>query len=159
MSEPKPDIELQPQPLDSPSGATLMNRFEAEIRERYPGLEFSKSPSATPAELAPPDGRFLVAYLHGEPVGCAGMKRLDDETAEVKRVFVAPAARGRGVGRLLMVGMEHEARESGYRRLRLDTGDRQPESLGLFRSLGYREIPDYNGNPYASYWMEKQLIA
>jgi GNAT superfamily N-acetyltransferase len=78
-------------------------------------------------------------------------------TGEVKRVYLAPDARGRGRGRALMEALEEEARGLGLERLRLDTGDQQPEALGLFRNLGFREIDDYNGNPFASYWMEKAL--
>src|SRR4051794_23768215 len=115
MSDPTPDIVLRPQLLDSSYAAALLRQFEAEIDERYPGLDFSRSPSATASELAPPDGRFLVAFLVGDPAGCAGLKRLDDETAEVKRVFVAAGARRHGVGRALMMGIEREARERGYR--------------------------------------------
>jgi GNAT superfamily N-acetyltransferase len=157
LPAPTPEIEIRREPLESPSAMSLLRRFEAEIGRRYPGLDFSKSPSASAAELAPPAGRFVIAYLNRTPAGCAGLKRLDSHTAEIKRLFVAPEARRRGIGRALLRRLENEAAEIGYGRLRLDTGDRQPESLALFRSLGYREIPDYNGNRYAAHWMEKGL--
>ena len=72
-------------------------------------------------------------------------------------MFVVPEAQGRGLSRLLLTALEDAARELGYRRLRLDTGDRQPVALHLYVSAGYCEIPDYNGNPYASYWGDKDL--
>jgi GNAT superfamily N-acetyltransferase len=98
-----------------------------------------------------------VAYVDDEPVGCGGVKRLDDSSAELKRIYLAAEARGRGLGRRLLEQLEQHARELGYERLRLDTGDLQPEALGLFRSAGYEQIPDYNGNNWAAYWMEKRL--
>jgi ribosomal protein S18 acetylase RimI-like enzyme len=68
-----------------------------------------------------------------------------------------PGARGRGLGRRLLRALEEAAAELGWHTVRLDTGDQQPDALALFRSAGYREIPDYNANPYASYWLEKRL--
>jgi GNAT superfamily N-acetyltransferase len=150
-------LSIRPEPADSEVSLALQEDFFTYVRERYPGWEPSLIPSADPAEVAPPVGAWLVAYSGEEPVGCGGIKRLDAATAEVKRVFLRPAARGRGTGRALMRALEDEARRLGYERLRLDTGDQQPEALRLFRALGYREVPDYNGNTFASYWMEKEL--
>jgi GNAT superfamily N-acetyltransferase len=90
-------------------------------------------------------------------VGCGGIKQLDDETAELKRIYMSEAARGQGLGRRLLQRLEALARELGYERVRLDTGDLQPEALALFRSAGYVDIPDYNDNTWATYWMQKQL--
>lgn len=90
-------------------------------------------------------------------MACGGVKRLDDNTGEVKRLYVVQDARGRGVGRRLLRALEHAAAALGWRTVRLDTGDQQPDALALFRSAGYREIPDYNAKPYASYWLEKPL--
>ena len=148
---------VERQRSDAPHSLALQEEFFEYVRERYPGWEPGMIPGADPADVAPPDGSWVVAYLDGEPVGCAGVKRLDAVTGEVKRVFLRPAARGRGIGRALMAALEADGRALGFERLRLDTGDRQPEALGLFRSLGYREIDDYNGNPFASYWMERAL--
>ena len=142
---------------DTPASVALQEAFFEYIRRHYPGWEPHMIPSADPDELTPPAGAWVVGYLDGEPVGCAGVKRLDAVTGEVKRVYLAGSARGRGRGRALMEALEEEARALGLERLRLDTGDQQPEALGLFRGLGFREIEDYNGNPFASYWMEKAL--
>ena len=90
-------------------------------------------------------------------MGCGATKRLDENTAEVKRLYVDPTTRARGVGRRLLAALEDRARETGLAGTRLDTGDNQPVALALFRAAGYREIPDYNGNPYATYWMENRL--
>ena len=134
-----------------------MAAFTDEIVPLYPGWRPDTGPSATADELSPPAGVFLVAYADDEPAGCGGIKRLSDEAAELKRLYVAPAVRNQGVARCLIAGLEDAAREAGYRVLRLDTGANQPAALELFRSVGYREIDDYNANPYASYWFEKAL--
>jgi GNAT superfamily N-acetyltransferase len=136
----------------------LQRAYFADIATRYPGWSPDLIPSADPAEVAPPVGAWLVAYLDDQPVGCGGVKRLDDTAAELKRIYLAPAARGSGLGRQILEQLERHARELGYVRLRLDTGDRQPEALALFRSAGYQQIPDYNANAWATHWMEKRLI-
>ena len=113
----------------------------------YPSITpENPGPPATPDELSPPSGAFLVAYLDDEPVGCGGIKRLSDEAAELKRLYVAPKARKLGVARTLVTALEDAAQRVGYRIVRLDTGDQQPAALQLFRTSGYREIDDYNGN-------------
>jgi S-methylmethionine-dependent homocysteine/selenocysteine methylase/GNAT superfamily N-acetyltransferase len=149
--------ELRLEAADTPASAELQRAYFADIAGRYPGWRPDLIPSADPAEVAPPVGAWVVAYLGGRPVGCGGIKRLDDESAELKRIYLGEAARGHGLGRRLLEELERHARVLGYTRVRLDTGDRQPEALGLFRSAGYREIADYNGNTWATYWMEKQL--
>jgi GNAT superfamily N-acetyltransferase len=142
---------------DNPVSLDLQRAYFADIASRYPGWSPDLIPSADPAEVAPPVGAWVVIYLNGDPVGCGGLKRLDDTSAELKRIYLGGAARGRGLGRRLLEELELHARDLGYQRLRLDTGNLQPEALGLFRSAGYGEIPDYNGNTWATYWMEKRL--
>lgn len=142
---------------DGPVSVALQRAYFADIAQRYPGWSPEQIPSADPAEVALPTGAWVVAYLGTQPVGCGGVKRLDDETAELKRIFLHESARGQGLGRRLLEQLELHARELGYARTRLDTGDRQPHALALFRGAGYAEIPDYNSNPFARYWMEKRL--
>jgi GNAT superfamily N-acetyltransferase len=144
-------------PADDEVSTRLQRGFQAEIAALYPGWTPNSGPSAKPSDFAPPGGDFIVARLDGRPVGCAGLKRLDAGSAEVKRLYVDSGTRGRGVARALMLAMEERARELGYERLRLDTGASQPGALALFRSLGYEEIEDYNGNPVAAWWGEKSL--
>jgi GNAT superfamily N-acetyltransferase len=153
----EPAIVLVLEGSDSAASADLQRAYFADIESRYPGWSPELIPSADPAEVAPPVGAWIVAYLDGRAVGCGGVKRLDEASAELKRIYVAPAARGLGLGRRLLEELERRARELGYDRLRLDTGDLQPEALALFRSAGYEQIPDYNGNTWATYWMERQL--
>ena len=150
-------MEIRLERSDTATSLALQEAYFDHIAERYPGWNPGMIPSADPDELTAPNGAWVVAYLDGTPVGCAGVKRLDPTTGEVKRVFVLPDARGRGGARALMEALESHGRELGFERLRLDTGDRLPGALELFRGLGFREIDDYNGNPFASFWMEKRL--
>jgi GNAT superfamily N-acetyltransferase len=151
------EIDVRPEALDGVDGARLLGAFAEEIASLYPGWHPGIGPSADPDEFAHARGRFLVAYQGDRALGCGGVKRLDEATGEVKRLYVVPDARGEGVARQLLRALEDAAEELGLHTVRLDTGARQPEALALFRSAGYREIPDYNGNPYASHWLEKSL--
>ena len=150
-------IHLAEESYDAPAGRVLVPAYVAEIREMYPDWTPNVPPRLMPKDVEPPAGRWLVAYRAGEPVGCAALKRLDDHTAEIKRVYVAPEARGAGVARALLARLEDIAQDVGYTRLRMDTGARQPASVALFGSVGYEQIADYNGNPVAAYWFEKRL--
>ncbi len=116
-----------------------------------------ESPADTAPEMSPPDGAFLVGFERDRPVACGGLKRFDAETVEVKRMYVVPEARGRGLGRSLLRALEEEARRLGYRRARLDTGPRQPHARALHESAGYVPIAAYNTDPVADYWGEKRL--
>jgi GNAT superfamily N-acetyltransferase len=111
-------------------------------------------PSGTPADFSPPGGAYLVGFVEGEPVCGGGIKDLGDRTAEIKRVYVAPALRGRRLGLDLLHALENRARDLGYAAVRLDSWD---PGKGLYLAAGYRDIADYNGNPHATFWGEKQL--
>lgn len=102
---------------------------------------------------------LLVASVDGEPVGCVALRRLDDDTCEMKRMFVRPSARGTGAGRMLATASIERARELGYRTMRLDTLPRRMEAAGeLYRSLGFVEVGRYNDNPVEGViFMELQL--
>jgi ribosomal protein S18 acetylase RimI-like enzyme len=150
-------VELRPLAADDPVAQRLLGAFAAEIAGLYPGWDPDQGPRATPADFGPPGGRLVVAYRDGAAVGCGGVKHLDAHTGEIKRLYVAPEVRGHGVARRLLDDLEVVARELGYARVRLDTGPRQPDALALFRGAGYRDIEDYNANPAATHWLEKDL--
>jgi GNAT superfamily N-acetyltransferase len=152
-----PAIAFAVEASDTPVSLELQRAYFADIAARYPGWSPDLIPSADPAEVAAPVGAWIVVYLDGRPVGCGGLKRLDDRSGELKRIYLSAAARGRGLGARLLQELEDSARALGYERTRLDTGDRQPEALGLFRAAGYEQIADYNDNTWAAYWMEKRL--
>jgi GNAT superfamily N-acetyltransferase len=145
--------------LDAPPGAELAQAMRAEIAALYDGLELDgpQMPKAGPAELSPPAGAFIVGRLDGAAVCCGGVKRLDDRACEIKKMYVIPAARGRGVARALLHELEVVARRLGYAVARLDTGPRQPHARGLYISEGYVEIANFNGNPVATFFAEKRL--
>lgn len=151
-------LEIRAVDPATPPAAALVADFFAEIAARYPGFEPNRQPAAPLDAFTPgAGGVFLVALREGEPIACAGLQRLDDTTGEVRRVFVREGARGGGVARTLLSALLESARDLGYERVRLDTGDRLPEARSLFLAFGFRDIADYNGNPYAAYWMERSL--
>lgn len=111
-----------------------------------------------PARYAEPEGAFLVARAGGAIVGCVGMKRLGEGVCEMKRLYVADAFKGRGVGRSLVAAVLGAARGKGYRIMRLDTLRDMNAALGLYRSCGFREIGSYVYNPLeGAVYMEKEL--
>ena len=152
-------VQIRAMAADAPDAAALIAAMVTEVGALYGGRPAGGGLAATdPAELAPPHGVFLVLYDGGgRPLAGGGLRRLQDGVAEVKRMYVVPDARGRGLARKLLGALEDAARERGYRIVRLDSGWRQPHALALYASAGYRAIADYNGNPAATYWGEKAL--
>jgi GNAT superfamily N-acetyltransferase len=140
-----------------PPASKLLAAMVAEMNELYGDIEFPGMPTATPADFAPPAGAFLVGFHEGEPVCAGGIKRIAPDAAEIKRMYVVPAARRRGVARALLRALEGAARERGYAFLRLDTGPLQQGAMTLYAAEGYTEIANFNANPIAAYWGEKKL--
>jgi GNAT superfamily N-acetyltransferase len=141
-------------PAVDPAAAALLAAMEAELVEINRGRP--GRPLAT-AELSGPSGTYLVARVGDDPVAGGGLRRLGDEMAEIKRMYVRPEARGRGIAAALLEALEAAAVELGYRTVRLDTGPHQAHAQRLYERCGYRSIPDYNGNDLASFWGEKHL--
>jgi GNAT superfamily N-acetyltransferase len=146
-------------PIDEGDAAVLAQAMRDEISAMYDGMDLDAPhmPKAGAAELGPPSGVFLVGYRDGVPVCSGGVKRLDDRHCEIKRMYVAPEARGRGLGRALLRALEDAARRLGYAVARLDTGPRQPGAQRMYESDGYAAIANFNGNPVASFFGEKPL--
>ena len=111
------------------AAVALTAELAAEVERRYAGDGEGSDPSepVDPAAFGPPTGAFVVARLDGDPVGCGALRRRDAALAEVKRMYVRPHARRLGVSRLVLAELERLAADLGYRRLRLETGLRQPE--------------------------------
>lgn len=151
-------IETRTIPGDSEDALMLVGAMFDEVVAAY-GAHLGPGPSATPADFSLPGGCFVALYEDGRAVAGGAVKRLEDDTGEIKRMYVVPDSRGRGLSRQLLAALEDAARQLGYRRVRLDTGAHEAQSAArhLYPSAGYREIADYNGNPYASYWAEKHL--
>ena len=110
-----------------------------------------------PAELRPPEGGYYVGYEGTDAVAGGGVRRLGDGVAEIKRMYVCPHARSRGVAAALLRTLEDAARSLGYTSVRLDTGPKQVHAQRLYRGAGYVEVPAYNDNPFACFWGEKAL--
>lgn len=109
--------------------------------------DFAGELERLPAEYGPPAGVFLLAEHEAVAVGCAGLRRFADGVCEMKRLYVAPAWRGRGAGRLLSEGIVAEARRLGYARIVLDTLEFMKDAQALYTALGFRPIPAYRFNP------------
>jgi len=130
----------------------LASRFEAGFD---PGLSIS----AAAHELVLPAGALLIARLREQPVGCGALKLHPDSgaAAELKRMWVAPEARGLGLGRRLLRELERIAQSAGARVVRLETNRALTEAIELYRRSGYREVLAFNDEPYAHHWFEKHL--
>ena len=135
-----------------------LREYVAELDRRFDGgFDPASSISADPDELRRPSGAFVVAGLRGDPIGCGALKLHGDDPAELKRMWVAKAARGLGIGRRLLAELETRAAAAGVTVLRLETNRALTEAMGLYRSAGYREVAAFNDEPYAHHWFEKRL--
>jgi GNAT superfamily N-acetyltransferase len=157
---PRLSVTFEDGRVDAGAGALLAQAMRDEIAALYDGLELDGEdmPRAGPTELSPPGGAFLIGLADGKAVCCGGIKRLDAQVCEIKKMFVVPEVRGRGVARALLHGLERRAIELGYTTARLDTGPRQVNARGLYEAEGYREIENFNGNPVATFWGEKSML-
>ncbi len=145
--------------LEGGEGAQLEAAMREEMRVLYAGLDLHgpDMPKAGPAELGPPSGAFIVGYEQDLAVCCGGVKRLDAEACEIKRMYVIPPARGRGVAWELLAALEDRARALGYGIARLDTGPKQQSAQRMYERAGYLPIANFNANPMATFFGEKRL--
>ncbi|MFJ5214510.1 GNAT family N-acetyltransferase [Streptomyces sp. NPDC088354] len=159
-----PVWEISPLAVDDPLSRDLLWRYYDDIVSRYYGRPMTRQEiddlltEDTSDDLAGPTGRFLVGHYGGVPSGCAGVRLLAPGVAELRRVWVVPAARRTGGAALLVSAAERAAVEHlGAGVVRLDTRADLVEARSLYAKLGYREIDDYNGDRYAGHWFEKTL--
>jgi GNAT superfamily N-acetyltransferase len=153
------DLKLEPVSRDDPEVAPL---FDAFIREADGPLDIrldieAEIAAGPPPELAGPEGVLLLVRVDGEPAGLGGVRHLDTEIAEVKSMYLSPAHRGKGLALRLLRELEEIARQRACRAVRLDTSAYLTSAVRLYRAGGYREVPDYNANPKADLWFERQL--
>lgn len=135
-----------------------LEQYIVELDTRFEsGFDVASSIPAQADELVPPAGLFLVAHLRQGPVGCGALKFHPDAPAELKRMWVAPRARGLGLGRRLLFELERHAREAGVAILHLETNRALTEAIALYRRSGYQEVAAFNAEPYAHHWFEKRL--
>ncbi len=120
---------------------------------------FDQELAGLPGDYAPPDGRLLLAEYENQPAGCVALHKLDPGICEMKRLYLRPAFRGKGLGRALAEHLIAEARQIGYRHMRLDTvGPVMKDAVAMYRTMGFREIAPYRPNPMAgTLYMELNL--
>lgn len=151
-------IELAEMPADSAPARHCLQAYYAELARRFEGgFEVSRSLDPEARDMIRPRGTFLVAMSDNLPLGCVGLKGHGGTDAEIKRLWVSPAARGLGLAKRLMADAEATARELDIDRLRLDTNSALPEAARLYRATGWTEIPRFNDDPYPDLFFEKRL--
>jgi GNAT superfamily N-acetyltransferase len=142
----------------SPSAQAAMKAYFAELSRRFPA-GFDPSGYLAPEDYNPPRGRFFLVVDEGEVMACGGLQWIDDRTAEIKRMWVDPVWRGRGIAGRLLRFLEQTALGSGRSTIRLDTNPVLLEAIAMYRRAGYADVERYNDNPYAGLWFEKTLPA
>ncbi len=151
-------VEITARDPEHPDAQYCLAEYVAELNRRSPrGFDPAVGATAAPHEVRPPAGEFLVAYLQGQPIGCGAVKHHRDEPAEIKRMWIAPSARGLGLGRRLLDRLEECARDGGARVAHIETSAVLVEALSLYRSTGWQEVAAFNDEPFADHWFEKAL--
>ena len=153
----EPVIRLRAVAYDDPVAQYLVERVQQEYVVRYGGRDGA---AVEPADFLPPRGTFLVAEVDGVPAACGAWRVHGDGIVEIKRVYVEPAFRRRGLAQLVMGALEESAARAGHRAVLLNTGLRQPEALELYARLGYRDVPGYGiyANSPDARFLGKELV-
>jgi ribosomal protein S18 acetylase RimI-like enzyme len=160
---PYPEIAIEVMPPSADLARRALRAYFDEVASRYYGRpatddEIDSAMRDSPSDnLTPPRGLLLVAQENKALLGCAGLRLLPDQLAEVTRVYVVPAARRRGLGTRLLDSLEEHARRHRVSRLRLDTRRDLIEARRLYVRHGYREVSPFNDDDYADHWFEKSL--
>lgn len=151
-------VVIVPADPDSADARACLDAYLRELGRTFEtGFDPTRGPSAEPGELVPPVGLFVLARLDDEAVGCGALKVIGRGVGEIKRMWVAPSARGLGIAQRMLDTLERHAASTGLRSLRLDTHRSLEAARTLYLRNGYREIPAYNDNPYAHHWFEKRI--
>jgi len=151
-------IEVRHEAPDGPAARTLFDEYMALVRERtHAGFQPVEHIFATPEAFSGAGSAWLVVYDDGEPVACGGLRALDADTGEIKRMFVTAKARRRGHARRLLAALEAIARDAGQTRIRLLTTELLPEAIELYRKTGYAIVSSHIEDGHTDYWMEKSL--
>jgi GNAT superfamily N-acetyltransferase len=152
------DVQLTVVDAASPEARWAMTEYFAELDARFPeGFDATGALDGAAAAYNPPSGLFLLATNKGETVGCGGLQVIDDDTAELKRMWVSPGYRGRGLASRLLQRLEDEVAKTGRDTVVLDTHSSLTEAITLYERRGYQPTPRYNDNPYAKRWFRKTL--
>jgi putative acetyltransferase len=151
-------VTICPDHPDSEDARNLVRRLDEDLLQRYPGLQATHG--LHPEDVADPDLTFFIARIDGCGVGCGALRRLEPRVGEIKRMYVLPEFRGRGIARQILEALESRARELGHAEVRLETGIGQPEAIGLYKSAGYSKAAafgEYAGNPFSVYFQKRLL--
>lgn len=152
------DVELSVVDPASRAAVIAMAAYFAELDDRFPGgFDPGEAFADGAAAFAQPNGAFVVALDGDAVVGAGALQQLAPGVGEIKRMWVHPDVRGRGLSTRLLSRLEHESRARGHREVRLDTNATLTEAIRLYERHGYRPIERYNDNPYADHWFVKTL--
>ncbi|HCO54470.1 MAG TPA: PadR family transcriptional regulator [Pelagibacterium sp.] len=135
----------------------LQQYYEELARRFEEGFDVKRSADPDAIDMIRPRGAFILAVSDGLPIGCVGLKGTKKGYAEIKRLWVAPSARGLGLAHRLMAATEGAARDLGIALLRLDTNRALPEAIAMYRKTGWTEIDRFNDDPYPDFFFEKRL--
>ena len=151
-------ITIVPADPESPAARACLAAYFQLLSDRIDGISASHVPDPDPEADAyrTPKGIFLLALADGLPLACVALKTLEPGVGEIKRLWVAPAARGHGLARRMMSAAEEAARALGHRTLKLDTNENLPEAIALYRADGWADTAPYTDWP-ATHWFEKPL--
>lgn len=155
-AEDRAPVVVEPIDPDADEATTLLAEYLAEIVATF-GYDDSHGGPVRASELAPPTGCLLVVREDGSAVGIGGVRLLDPQTAEIKRMYLRSSMRGRGAGWSLLNALEAKAIELGASRGVLDTNATLTSALALYRAAGWQEIEKYNDNDQATHWFAKDL--
>jgi GNAT superfamily N-acetyltransferase len=151
-------IEVRHEPPDAAAAQALFDEYMALVRERtHAGFQPVEHIFASPDAFSGPGSAWLVIYDDGQPVACGGLRALDAETGEIKRMFVTATARRRGHARRLLAELEGIGRDAGQTRIRLLTTELLPEAIALYHRSGYTIVSSHLEDGHQDYWMEKPL--
>lgn len=152
------DVVLTVVDPSAPEAQWAMAQYFKELAQRFPsGFDPGDALAEGARRYRPPTGAFVLAVAGEETAGCGALDLLDDVRAEVKRMWIAPAHRGQGLGRRLLSRLEEEAVRAGRTAIVLDTNGTLVEAIALYERAGYVAIERYNDNPYAEHWFTKEI--
>jgi GNAT superfamily N-acetyltransferase len=154
------EVEIRRADIGSAEAAKLIAALNAELSAQYPE-EGATHFRLAPGEVMEGRGAFLIAYLAGKPIGCGAIRLLEPETAEIKRMYVVPDARGHGISKQILAALEAQSCRLGVQKLLLETGERQISAMALYNRAGFVRIPSFGEyvNSPLSVCMAKQLLS
>jgi GNAT superfamily N-acetyltransferase len=154
-----PEWRIESRAYGDPIVEGMLADYLSELLVHMPDFDSDRAVPPGPSDFEWPNGKFLVIFAGGEPIACGAIRRLSEAVGELRRMWVNPAWRGRGVARFLLSSLEAAAREMEVLELRLDTNRALTPAIALYGSDGFVEVPRYNDNEFANIWMSKRLDA